>query len=64
VSAALFEEVSVSPGAVEVRLMRSRFESGRLTTTPGSPWPYVRRLLTESRDRTVPLTDALGRALR
>jgi hypothetical protein len=59
-SGALREELPVIPGTIELRLTRSPVSDG-LPSPGGAIWPYVRRLLTESRDRAQPLTDTLHR---
>ena len=55
-SAALSEDLTVSPGRTEIRLVRSRTLGEQTRPRPAQPWPYLRRALTEGRDRALPLT--------
>ena len=59
VSCGLLEDAIVAPGEVEIRLTRALPADLREARSSLSPWPCARRVLTEGRDRTLPLADAL-----
>ena len=59
VSCGLLEDASVAPGEVEIRLTRALPADLREARSSLSLWPCARRILTEGRDRTLPLADAL-----
>jgi hypothetical protein len=57
--AALAEELPVSTGTAEIRLVRAHAPGEPARPPVASPWPYFRRVLTEGRDRALPVTTAL-----
>ena len=52
-----------APGVVEVSLVRDdAVDVQRVPAPPRRPWPFVRRLLSEGRDRARPLVGRRARA--
>ena len=60
-SSRMHEAVPVIPGELEIRLVRSGAPRIQELGSGLSLWPYVRRTLTEGRDRALPLANTLRR---
>jgi hypothetical protein len=57
------EEVTIPPGDLEIRLHGTRDADPRSVSAPAwRPWAKLRRVLTEGRDRALPLKASLQRA--
>jgi hypothetical protein len=61
----LSETLEVEPGVeVEIRLVRPSNRADKTKSGSASPWPPLRRALTEGRDRVLPLAGRIRRSLR
>jgi hypothetical protein len=59
--AALSEELPVTAGKAEIQLVRADAPAEPAQLPAGLPWPYLRRALTEGRDRALPVATAFRR---